>query len=554
MDSQDGTGMSPASPEPAGAWRVDNAIQSFDAAQQVDLQNEILPQSADDGRSRALEEADGDKKVQALSREPSMQFIRDRNGRREEEWMHGGSLVVQDPTQPQTPVTRLTTALKRGDGPAVHNLLENHFQDITQDSAQADYAWLVGFEELGQTRSEIAQILLDDARNSPWVLLDAPPQHDPTLVVDVQKHLPGCVHLMPWPSPDSESPQDFAENSQQFATSQQSHIQTLCGLAGITPSTTAQENWNGVVMFEDKTVASVTYTHEDVSRVVSRVKHILELFLNALHYAQSVNLCCQSFTILREETQRPDTAVVDLYRIEFSQVKAILDEAEDITMGENTTYTKASAAEAFLAGLFPGQTFSDSQTSDFLNDLQLYCLSAQILTVGFLSYIQSHAGPLHPDFLDTPVTKLKLFGAHSFSDQPSIEVSLRELTSLGDMLRSPVLVFGTAKSSTKLPVGQQPFTDSEAKYDVMASSEDIVDTWGPAQFLEPRNERINKTDDNEGSSRMTPSAIQICGGVIFAAKEASNSFHWSATASSEEFRHDILGLAARIRIGSSNHR
>lgn len=330
-------------------------------------------------------------------------------------------------------------------------------------------------------------------------------------------------------------------------------IQTLCGLAGITPSTRELENWNGAVMFEDNTVALVTYAHQDVSRVVSRVTDVLGLFLNALHCAQSVGLCCQSFTIFQQETSRSNTtkdAVFNLHRIDFSMVKAVFDEIGSIIVRENAIVTDTSATVALLADIFPGKPFfPDSGDGDALEYLQICCLSAQILTIGFLAYIQAHAGPLHPYFLDTPTTKIKLFGVNSLSGQPTIEVTLRELTCLGDMLQSPVLVFGMTESLTKL--GR--VTSSEWKYDVLASAEDVIDTWGPAQFIVPpsdHSKKVYSSSSSTSSNAMLPSAIKICGGVIFMAEQASKRFHWSKQASAEEFCHGFLDPTLKIRIGS----
>ncbi|KAM3524225.1 hypothetical protein MY4038_007837 [Beauveria bassiana] len=76
-------GRLPAGTLMLGAEGIKSAIQSFDAAQQVDLKNERLPPSpdevirqTDEERSRAMaqamKEADGDKKLQALSRKLSV--------------------------------------------------------------------------------------------------------------------------------------------------------------------------------------------------------------------------------------------------------------------------------------------------------------------------------------------------------------------------------------------------------------------------------------------------------------------------------------------------
>ncbi|OAA38153.1 calcium/calmodulin-dependent protein kinase kinase [Cordyceps fumosorosea ARSEF 2679] len=460
------------------------------------------------------------------------------------------SLLFQDPHEPRTNEEReLTVALKIGDEEDLTSILEDDFRGI----AKGDYAWLMELDELGYTYSEVAAVLLEEASDTPWIFFKPAPQHDPMLVVNFQQHLPGCVHQIPWPSKHADENWQISASGQSNRQSDAiSQIQTLCGLAGISPSTREPEDWNGTVVFEDNMVASVTYAHENVSRVLLKVKNILGLFLNALHCAQSAGLCCQSFTILRQETRSLETtqdSVINLSRVEFSKAEAILDEVGSIAKGEVTKVAGVSATLAFLTDIFPGETLFDSENSCFLDDLHRCCLSAQILTVGFLSYIQAHAGPLHPYFLDTPTTKIKLFGFKSLSNQPIIEVALRRLTCLGDMLQSPVLVFGTAESPTKR--GKQAVTASEVKDDVLASAEDLIDTWGPAQFIVTPNSNSNKNHNNSSSSNgMQPSAISICGGVIFMAEQVSNRFHWSKQVSPEEFCHGFLDPAVKIRIGS----
>lgn len=431
---------------------------------------------------------------------------------------------------------------------ALTSLLQNDLRSI----ANGDYAWLMELEKLGYTRSEMAAVLLEEASDTPWIFFEPAPRYDPMLVVNCQQHLPGCVHQIPW------SPQHADENWQISANGPSnrqsdaiSQIQTLCGLAGISPSKREPEDWNGTVVFEDNTVASVTYAHEDVLRVLSRVKNILELFFNALHCAQSAGLCCQSFTILRQEILSSKTtqdSVINLSRVEFSKAEAVLDEVGSIAKREIKTVAGVPATLAFLTDIFPGETLFDSENKG-LDSLHLCCLSAQILTVGFLSYIQAHAGPLHPYFLDTPTTKIKLFGLKSLSNQPVIEVALRQLTCLGDMLQSSVLVFGPAELLTKR--GKQAVTASEMKYDVLANAEDVIDTWGPAQFIVTSNSNSDKKhNDSSSNNGMKPSAISICGGVIFMAEQVSNRFHWSKQVSPEEFCHGFLDPAVKIRIGS----
>lgn len=76
-------GRLPAGTLMLGAEGIKNAIQSFDAAQEVDLKNERLPPTPDEvarqndeersqAIAQAMKDADGDKKLQALSRKLSV--------------------------------------------------------------------------------------------------------------------------------------------------------------------------------------------------------------------------------------------------------------------------------------------------------------------------------------------------------------------------------------------------------------------------------------------------------------------------------------------------
>ncbi|RYP68781.1 hypothetical protein DL770_008391 [Monosporascus sp. CRB-9-2] len=270
-------------------------------------------------------------------------------------------------------------------------------------------------------------------------------------------------------------------------------VQGLCGLAGVTPSTRNLEDWDGSVKFEeDNSVALVSYAHPDIHKVVARVTNALQRFCTALGQAQSAGFCCESFTVLRQ----PASFVGEQHWDD-----SVIEETEPLAV------------------------------------LHMCSLSTQIMSMGFQSYIQAHVGFFHPFFLDTPIKKIQLLGCQVIPERyPSIEVSLQELTCVGDMLQGPVLVFSRLQSQQ----GASQSSDNVAptKFDLLTSSEDLIDTWGPGQFIIPA-----------GRSKL-PSAVRICDGVVFASDQGGKKFHWSRDTAPEKLYQGELNPVGKIRIGS----
>jgi len=131
---------------------------------------------------------------------------------------------------------------------------------------------------------------------------------------------------------------------------------------------------------------------------------------------------------------------------------------------ENCNYPPPLSPIRFFS-LF--QTAYHFQTSE--SCLNYYSLITQFLILGFASYINAHVGSLHQFFLDTPLSVVKLFGIEDPENQsPSITASLYRLTCLEAMIQKPVFAFreDRVKDYNRL-----------ACYDMLASPEDLVDTW-----------------------------------------------------------------------------
>jgi hypothetical protein len=113
-------------------------------------------------------------------------------------------------------------------------------------------------------------------------------------------------------------------------------------------------------------------------------------------------------------------------------------------------------------------------------------------------------------FLVDSLKQLHLLGT-GFQPEYSVVVDLIELTCIGDMLQQPVIVFRDS-----------PFPDGHCKCDLLASPEDIADTWGPARFI---------ADPKQSQSRKIY-AIEIGGGTISRVGADARMLHWSPGAPS----------------------
>ncbi|KAJ9623882.1 hypothetical protein H2203_005327 [Taxawa tesnikishii (nom. ined.)] len=129
----------------------------------------------------------------------------------------------------------------------------------------------------------------------------------------------------------------------------------------------------------------------------------------------------------------------------------------------------------------------------------------QVLALGILSYSNAHIGPLQPFYLERSLANITLAGTGYGSEKP-ITVDLANLACMGKMLGEPVMVFGWGPG---LKWG------SVDAYKLLASPEDLVDTWGPGRFVidrhAPENEKLQ--------------AIEIGGGTILRTEDPSQ-FHW----------------------------
>lgn len=436
------------------------------------------------------------------------------------------------------PPTTIPAALSIRNLRSLRRLLRVSFDRVTE----GEYSWLRELVDLGYKRNEIAELLLEDASDSPWIFFDSDSESISGSEVDTQRHLPGCVHQLSWTNDlQNGSLTNEAPDSYNFIP----EIQRLCGLAGITPSNRNQDTWNGSVNFDEQnSIAIISYSRQDLHEVVPRVEKVLKRVNAALGHAQSKDLCCESFTILccsaKPAVEESLTiSMVETCRLHFSLVSQMLEEMQPFSTHRESQKFKIPVSAKTILRLFAafgGLDFDEDQ--DLPMVLHLCSLATQILSIGFVSYMQGHTGQLHPFFLDSPIKRIRLLGSSQNMERyPCIELGSKDLTCLGKMLQNPVLVFNELQLVQSVYQASDDLTPE--RFDLLVNPEDLIDTWGPGSFIK------SSTDGTP------PFAIWIRGGVLFASDLDGSKFHWRQGTLLEGSCPCKMDLHAKLRIGAS---
>ncbi|KAJ3474009.1 hypothetical protein NLG97_g10034 [Lecanicillium saksenae] len=418
-------------------------------------------------------------------------------------------------------------ALAKNDRSAVEELI---FKDIGAISV-GKYFWLKELKGLGVSDADMAELVLQEYNNSPWVVdkgiesIKKLPASKPRF----NHHIPGCIHSIPWDGgegvddgssttsllhgvpPSSFQDMDIA-----------SQLQSQCGLGGVMPTPGGEESWNGTVSFGgssgDRT-ATVTFkaqagSPEGLDHVLRRMIVALECLCSAFATAQDHGLCCSSYTALRLG-ERANGVIIEACRIEIEtawHILEILRSAADqplVSTFEAVSELFDNGGPLYIALLPVLGNLPTAPMSRTLCSFHLCSLAIQFLSLAFLSYSQAHKGDLSPSFLMEPLQRVLLSGI-DLPGSPVIHMERKSLTCMGNMLNGPVLCFKFPSSTNNLSWTRLPV------YDLYANLADVVDTWGPAEML-----------CLEGESM--PFAMHIRGGMLYREDGEQAMYHWSET-------------------------
>jgi hypothetical protein len=279
---------------------------------------------------------------------------------------------VGDGIQPQD----LQESISAGDIQETQSLLESNFDAVARD----DFAWLRELKDLNYLEHDIAELLINSEKDSPWIYFEPRAKNDLSIILGY--HQPACVHhdrrrsqkAGAFPTAEhSAKPTNPTRLSR--STDEDSLIciiDELCRLAGVCPTTRDLNKWTGQVLFSSdnpEMTASVTYRRKSVSFedmqisedsqgrlnwTLANILIVLERFCSAVAQSQQSGLCCDSFTILRKSRDLQSDAI-DLVRIDLKLATGLLF---DLKHRLNPKLSAESICELFLGSPLAAGTAS----------------------------------------------------------------------------------------------------------------------------------------------------------------------------------------------------
>lgn len=433
-----------------------------------------------------------------------------------------------------------------------------------RDVSLADeFDWIEELRDLGCRNINIAQILLQQKKDSPWIIFSREPFTPRQLQVGV--HIPGCIHRFDGTQQDSSN-SSTDRNLELHTISQAEHnAHALCSLAGVVPFSSDRSLWAGSVDFsgQENRRAAISYslpsetvgTDEHCSTILPILAEVATALSEALSCIQTKGLCCDSFTALCHTTGQ----AISMTRINFAVVEELSQfisawpwkDPVLLSPGSTALDSRAEHIAHILSNIFepmstgPHSILTGLELSQLKNQavtLHYCCLGMQMLCLAFLSYSKAHLGPLHPFFLESPLHSVALYGIElpPHRQHWAIEARLFQLSCLDEMLQSPVVVFCC------IPADETPLDSSEGQrlqYDLLASAEDMIDTWGPGELI------IGESGSVVG--------MMLRGGVISDAAPfnvgstaAAAQFHWSPFRNEPPLLTKAFDPHQRISIGA----
>lgn len=371
----------------------------------------------------------------------------------------------------RNPETAISEALQDGKINTLETILVADFNGV----AVGEFSWLKELDAAGYTPDEIAQLLMEDASDSPWIYSQPSDQNLKAVsqYCDPSFHVASCIHDV---SLRSKNHGKVSSNLVTVPNNVFPLIQELCGIAGVVPHSRDKTTWNGAVAFsEDNSVAAVTYTivdtDESVSTLLERSRVTLKSVVVAAQILQEANGCCDAFSVLchvqRGESSLTETRkAVELRTIKFALVLQLL---EELSQAEIRYDNLKAAALGVIAGIDQA-VLQHGETMVCDNVVHVVSLAAQFVSLGFLAYSQAHVGPIQSFLLDTAQRKISLLGTCGLdTGSPWISGELTKLSCIGHMLRSPVFVF-----TIRQGIDEETVDVTGQKFDVLASAEDIL--------------------------------------------------------------------------------
>ncbi|KAF1953009.1 hypothetical protein CC80DRAFT_451401 [Byssothecium circinans] len=448
------------------------------------------------------------------------------------------------------PGREVQAAITTANTSILSNLLDSQFNRV----AAGEYAWLKELVSADFTTTDIAELLHADHSESPWIFFEPQVSSLSPLTGTREEHASGCVHA----NFNNAERLGIDVGNEIFETIDDDlsdQIQELCGLAGVVPNSRDVNEWYGTVVFgEGAASATVSYSTEgnqwwlksdlgQSQKILERARVCINRFINAFDRLQSAGLCCSSFTIAVHRNLSPTNDKydpVELQHVEMFKVDIFAKCLEVLAVeavggsfaDDSLVQTQQSALE--ILDILGDLNLRSLGSISLPETLHIISLTAQFLSLGFLMYNQAHVEPLRPFFLDRPLSEITLLGGYD-NGYSSLRINVKpmKLTCIGEMLRAPVMTFWADN-----PKMTALHFDSKSGLDLIASPEDLLDTWGPGNFIGTFDEPRLKC------------GIRLCGGAIYCVDEEKTLFHWSRDVKPSDIKPIPLELKTVLHIGA----
>lgn len=343
---------------------------------------------------------------------------------------------LQGLTDRQISPRTLSNAVSHGNVDAVRDVIEGNFDAV----AKEEYEWIQELHSLGYGSYDIAELLVDDFNNTPWIFFD--PAEPPEIFFLPHVHRPNCCHQG---GEEAKFAPRLKMTDYENPESMKRLIAEQCGLAGVLPKSRKLEEWTGHVTFAgdaDSTAWITYFVTGSCYQLSARIHEALERFCGIASYLKKEQLCCTSFTVLHYAF-RHELPAIELSHIDFDLAFNLLIQFQPLRgywrspgIPPKFLHEVLETADQIVKIVCDKTTFDREGEVSYEMCLDTVSLAVQILYLGLYLYSQSHTGAVHPFFLVNPVRRIGLFGAQpapSDSGTAHLHVSLSPLTCMAEV-------------------------------------------------------------------------------------------------------------------------
>ena len=412
--------------------------------------------------------------------------------------------------------SELQKTIKTLDAQRLRQLLEGDFEHMALD----DFEWLHELREMNYSFQEIAELLIDEERYSPWIIFS--PQERSKSIIATDLHQSNCVHQ----GGQEHAPSSAALTSDEIglihsdlpdSLSVKRAIAESCGLAGIRPISHNRSEWVGRAISEphNDSVVSMTYETNDQGLLSTskelffRIDEALESLLDTLAWLQDTKLCCNSFIVLSFSSALQSVKVASISFLLITELKISISDLMSNGTTDDRLCRILDAAQSIMHHIycFPmlSWDYPERKVPEALV-IDKCALAVQSLCIGLLSYSNAHVGKLEPFFFQRALERVDFLGIkRTITTEPFYSAELVNLTCIGQMVGNPVLVFTSFENPLK-----------NRKYDIFSSLEDLINIWGPGRFIV----------DPSRLGNLHIIGVEIGGGSIRPSEDGTSRLHW----------------------------